>query len=223
MPTKSRLMLASRPAVLIPGCVGFQAKAFVPQASTPKFQLDWHRLACTLSAPESCPRTVSEPPICRCSLGGAGGCGPRRAGGRPRTRGRRSPVVVAAQSPGGAQQAAARCRIAGGRHHLRRWELERHQHRRGLNFGALKAASGLTLHATKAWSFGTTASYAVYGTSVEAQATTGAIQLTRLTAKALSRVSTGSGNLRISTVGSLKSAQLVAITSPGVRSLPTGF
>lgn len=63
-------MLASRPAVLIPGCVGFQAKAFVPQASTPKFQLDWHRLACTLSAPESCPRTVSEPPICRCSLGG---------------------------------------------------------------------------------------------------------------------------------------------------------
>lgn len=99
----------------------------------------------------------------------------------------------------------------------------------GLSFTALKAASGLTLSAAKAWGSGSYANYAIYGGSLDAgssaiaEAGTGAILLTRLSAKAPSRVTTGSGDLRISAVSLLKPSQLLATTGRGLRSLPTGF
>ena len=61
------------------------------------------------------------------------------------------------------------------------------------------------------------------GTAVDVQSTSGGIQVTRLTARTASRITTGSGPLTISAVSLLPASLLVATTGSGTRTVPLGY
>ena len=100
---------------------------------------------------------------------------------------------------------------------------------KGLSFTTLKAGTGITLRAAANMGLGLNPAFAIIGTNldagagaVDAQATTGNVQIGKLVAASASTVKALSGNLKITTVTLPATIGLTA-SATGTRSLPIGF
>ncbi|PUE20245.1 leukotoxin LktA family filamentous adhesin [Limnohabitans sp. WS1] len=100
---------------------------------------------------------------------------------------------------------------------------------KGLSFTTLKAGTGITLRAAANMGLGLNPAFAIIGTNldagtgaVDAQATTGNVQIGKLMAASASTVKALSGNLKITTVTLPATIGLTA-SATGTRSLPIGF
>jgi hypothetical protein len=100
---------------------------------------------------------------------------------------------------------------------------------KGMSFNALKAGTGIILRAKANMGLGLNPSYALFGTSldagtgaVDAQTTTGNIQIGKLIAKTNSTVKTTNGSLKITAV-TLPTLVTLTATTAGVRTLPAGY
>ena len=100
---------------------------------------------------------------------------------------------------------------------------------KGMSFTALKAGTGIILRAKANMGLGLNPTFALFGTSldagtgaVDAQTTTGNIQIGKLIAKTNSTVKTSDGSLKISAV-TLPALVTITATTSGTRSLPAGY
>jgi hypothetical protein len=100
---------------------------------------------------------------------------------------------------------------------------------KGMSFTALKAGTGIILRAKANMGLGLNPTFALFGTSldagtgaVDAQTTTGNIQIGKLIAKTNSTVKTSDGSLKISAV-TLPALVTLTATTSGTRSLPAGY
>jgi hypothetical protein len=100
---------------------------------------------------------------------------------------------------------------------------------KGMSFNALKAGTGIILRAQANMGLGLNPTFALLGTSldagtgaVDAQTTTGNIQIGKLIANTNSTVQTSDGSLKVSAV-TLPALVTLSATTSGTRSLPAGY
>ena len=101
---------------------------------------------------------------------------------------------------------------------------------KGLSFGTLKAARGITLRAQSRIGLGTSAAFAVVGTTLDAgtgavdvETAAGDVQVGTLKATLASRAVTGNGNLKITTVTLPKLVPLTTTATGGTRTVPVAY
>lgn len=101
----------------------------------------------------------------------------------------------------------------------------------GLTFATLKAGSGIRMDAARAWSVGNalsgTALYVGQGSldlfARSGNMTVGTLSVLTQPTGTTSKLKTGAGSIKVSTILGLKPGQLVAEVAGGTKTLPTGF